>query len=131
MKGLWITLGWLFVALGVLGVFLPLLPTTPFLLLAAFAFDRGSERMHRWLLGHATLGPPIRQWQEQRSISRRAKIYATLSLAGVFGLSLAMQVPRWALVAQLSILLLVGVVLWTRPETPIALSTERETGKPA
>jgi hypothetical protein len=42
-----------------------------------------------------------------------------------------MQVPRWALVAQLSILLLVGVVLWTRPETPIALSTERETGKPA
>jgi hypothetical protein len=58
MKYIWIGLGWLFVLLGVAGIVLPLLPTTPYLLLAAICFSRGSQRMHDWLVNHPTLGPP-------------------------------------------------------------------------
>ena len=63
-------------ALGVIGIFVPLLPTTPFLLLASACFLRGSERMHRWLLSHGRLGAYIRAFEEGRGIPRRAKIVA-------------------------------------------------------
>lgn len=68
------------VALGVLGLFLPLLPTTPFLLLAAFCFSRGSVRLHRWLLGHPTMGPIIRDWNERRVIRPRVKVLAAITV---------------------------------------------------
>lgn len=68
--------GWLAVALGVLGIFLPLLPTTPFLLLAAACFARSSERFYQWLVGHPYLGPWFRDYLEGRGIPRKGKIYA-------------------------------------------------------
>jgi uncharacterized membrane protein YbaN (DUF454 family) len=68
------------VGLGFLGLFLPLLPTTPFLLLAAFCFSRGSEGMHHWLLSHHTMGPIIRDWNEHRVIRPRIKWAATATL---------------------------------------------------
>jgi len=116
MRFLWIAFGWLSVGLGVAGVFLPLLPTTPFLLLAAFAFSRGSERLHRWLLEHPQLGPPIVNWQNNGAITRRIKIYATCSIAAIFALSLWLGVAWWALALQGTILVFVTVFLWTRPE---------------
>lgn len=63
-------------ALGLLGIFLPLLPTTPFLLLAAFCYLRGSPRLHAWLLGHAVLGPYIRDFQSGQGIPLRSKLIA-------------------------------------------------------
>ena len=111
-------MGWASVGLGVLGAFLPLLPTTPFLLLAAFAFSRGSDHLHEWLINHDTFGPPIVNWQRHRAISRRAKIYATLSIALIFTLSLVVNVPAWALPAQAAVLTVVLVMLWTRNEGP-------------
>ena len=113
---LWIGLGCFSVALGVAGAFLPLLPTTPFMLLAAFAFSRGSERLHRWLLEHETWGPLIINWQKNRAISRRVKVYATLSMFLLVGITLAIGVPWWALTTQLVVLSFVTLFIWTRKE---------------
>jgi uncharacterized membrane protein YbaN (DUF454 family) len=76
-----LALGWAALALGAIGVVLPGLPTTPFLLVAAFAFGKGSPRMRAWLIDHAHLGPPIRDWEERGAISPRAKLLA-LSMMG-------------------------------------------------
>jgi uncharacterized membrane protein YbaN (DUF454 family) len=73
------------VALAFVGIFLPLLPTTPFLLLAAFCFSRGSARLHQWLLEHRTMGPIIRDWKERRAIRPRVKGLATLSVVVLVG----------------------------------------------
>jgi hypothetical protein len=76
MKKLLIIVGFLSVGLGFLGIFLPLLPTTPLLLLAAFCFANSSERFHRWLLHNRLLGPYIRDYLEKGGVSLRAKITA-------------------------------------------------------
>lgn len=83
-------LGVLATALGLVGVFVPLLPTTPFLLLAAACFARSSRRLHDWLLGHRWFGPYIRGYREHHAITRRAKVgtltllWASLLYGGVF-----------------------------------------------
>ncbi|MAG58571.1 MAG: hypothetical protein CMJ83_19965 [Planctomycetes bacterium] len=69
-------LGVLFVAVGTVGIFLPVLPTTPFILLAAACFARGSRRAHAWLLRTRVFGPMIERWQRERTISVRAKLTA-------------------------------------------------------
>ena len=74
MKTLQTALGILALALGILGIFLPLLPTTPFLLLAASLFFRSSPKLYDRLLNHKQLGPYIRQFREQRAIPLRGKI---------------------------------------------------------
>ena len=79
LRTLLILLGSLSLALGVIGIVLPLLPTTPFLLLAAFCFLRSSHRLHQWLLRHRILGPYIDNYVNHRALSLRAKV-GTLSL---------------------------------------------------
>lgn len=76
MRLFYLAAGWAMVVLGVVGIFLPLLPTTPFLLAAAWFFSRGSPVLERWLLNHKTLGPPLRDWRARGAISRRAKMTA-------------------------------------------------------
>lgn len=95
-----LALGWAAVALGFLGVALPGLPTTPFLLVAAFAFGKGSPRMRAWLVEHAHLGPPIRDWEERGAISRKAKTLAVSMMAALFALSLILGLPLWVLIVQ-------------------------------
>ena len=77
--------GWICVSLGLLGVLLPLLPTTPFMILASICFARSSPRCHRWLLSRPHLGPAIQDWERGGAIRTRAKIWATLVLALVIG----------------------------------------------
>ena len=89
------------VALGILGIFLPLLPTTPFLLLASACFARGSDRLHRWLLGNKLFGATIRDFEQGKGIPRKAKIMAV----GLLWVSLAysmFQVPGVLLVLLLA-----------------------------
>lgn len=83
-----IGIGSLFLGLGVLGAFLPVLPTTPFLLLAAACFARSSERLHGWLLRNPVFGPSIREWDETRSIPLRAKIVAILMVIASFSFTI-------------------------------------------
>lgn len=71
-----LTIGWLSVVLGVVGIFLPVLPTTPFLLLAAGCFARSSERFYNWLVKHPKLGPWIRDYLEGNGIPLKGKVYA-------------------------------------------------------
>lgn len=78
---LWLAAGWLSLAAGFIGIFLPLLPTVPFVLLAAFCFSRGSARCERWLLGHPRFGPWIKDWRAHRSVPLRAKQLASVMMA--------------------------------------------------
>ena len=120
MRALWHLFGWTSVAAGTAGVFLPLLPTTPFLLLAAWAFARSSERAHRWLHEHPRFGPFLQAWHRHRAISRRAKAAAVASLLASVALAAAAGVPPWALALQAAVLSAVGAYLVTRPETAAA-----------
>lgn len=115
---IWRLAGATALALGVLGIVLPLLPTTPFLLLAAFCFSRGSQRLHDWLVDHAHLGPPIRDWRQHRAITPRAKRVAALSMLVVIGVSLALGAPPKMLIAQAMVLTLVAAFLFSRPSPP-------------
>ena len=78
---LWAIAGAVALVTGVVGIFVPLLPTTPFVLLAAFCFSRGSERCERWLLGHPRFGPIVRDWRARRAVPLRAKQLATAMMA--------------------------------------------------
>lgn len=108
--------GSLSIALGVLGIFLPVLPTTPFLLLAAACYVRSSESFYAWLIGHPVLSKYILAYLDGRGIPRKAKRYTLITMWLTMGLSM-LVVPLW----QVRILLLctglaVSTYIWRLPE---------------
>lgn len=118
MRAIWFVVGAVALSLGMLGVFLPLLPTTPFILLAAYAFARSSERWHNWLIQHRVFGPMIENWRQHGAISRRAKITAVISIVLIFGLSVVMKVSSTVLIIQGLVLTCVTVFVLSRPLPP-------------
>lgn len=84
----WLALGWTCVALGFAGVVLPILPTTPFLILAAFAFSKSSPRLRQWLVDHQIFGGPIRDWEDKGAIRPRYKAMACTAMALVLLVSI-------------------------------------------
>ena len=108
------------VVLGVIGIFVPVLPTVPFLLLAAWAASRSSPRLHHWLMNHGRFGRPLRDWDAYGVVSRRAKWAATLMMT-FSGLALLVIAPaRWlpAVAAGVACMAAVAWWLWKRPERP-------------
>lgn len=110
-------LGWTMVGIGIAGIFLPLLPTTPFLLLAAWLFSRASPRLEQWLFDHPLFGQALRDWRQSGAISRRAKI-AALMLMGLGLVLLWWRQEPSPLVAGAvtAIVLACGLFIASRPE---------------
>ncbi len=114
----WLTIGFFSLALGGAGVLLPLLPTTPFVLVAAFAFAKSSNRLHRWLIEHNVFGPLIENWRRDGAISRPTKIVSVLSMVAIFIVSLLLSVPTHVIVIQAVVLGACAVFVLTRPLPP-------------
>ncbi|WP_284615183.1 YbaN family protein [Aquabacterium humicola] len=119
-RWLWLIAGWMCLLTGIVGIFLPLLPTTPFVLLAAYCFSRGSARWEAWLLHHPRFGPLVRDWRLHHAVPLRAKQFATVMMVigstwGAFMLPLRLA---WLPAACC---LAVGTWLWRLP-------TRRATG---
>ncbi|WP_306114154.1 MULTISPECIES: YbaN family protein [unclassified Roseovarius] len=115
MRLFWAILGVLSLGLGVIGIALPLLPTVPFILLAAFCFARSSERLHAWLMAHRRFGPMIDDWNERGAISLPVKRLSTLSILAVFAISVFMGLRPMILGIQAITLGCVALFIWTRP----------------
>lgn len=114
-RHLWLALGWVSVALGVIGIALPIMPTVPFLILAAFAFAKSSPALEAKLLSHPVYGPHIRNWRDRRAITRRAKWMATAAFAASIGFgTLTLHWP-WVLLPPVIAVISLSW-LWTRNE---------------
>ena len=90
-----VILGTLFVITGIVGIFLPLLPTTPFMLLAAACYAKSSRRFYNWMMNNKVMGPIIREWRQYRAIPKRAKIIAMFLLVITFGISILVAPIMW------------------------------------
>ncbi|WP_312207309.1 YbaN family protein [Pseudomonas kuykendallii] len=116
LRWLWLALAHASLGLALLGVFLPGLPTTEFVLLAAWAASRSSPRLSRWLENHRLLGPTLRDWRNGGVIARRRKWLASLSMALAFAV-LTTTLRHWPSLLCIGLGMLCGVIwIWSRPE---------------
>lgn len=124
----WFALGWIAVALAAAGAVLPLLPTTPFLLVAVWAFGKSSERWRRWVYAQPHFGPLIVAWERHGAIPRWAKVLAISMMAASFlGLTLSDRLPWWGLGLVGVTLACVGIFIVTRPSRGPEQETEEAT----
>jgi hypothetical protein len=131
LRPLLVVLGTLSVALGVIGAFVPLLPTTPFLLIAAWCYARSSQRFLRWLLGNRWFGRYLRDYREGRGVPAREKAIAIILLWLTIGLTTAFAVRSWWWRGTLwAIAIGTTIHLWTvgtRRRETVEAERERET----
>ncbi|WP_305804271.1 YbaN family protein [Stenotrophomonas sp. YIM B06876] len=116
----WWLLAYASLGIGIVGIFVPGLPTTVFILVSAWAASHGSERLHRWLLAHRQFGPMIADWQAHGAVSRKAKWMATATMllcAAVMLWCVPLAWLKWLSIASMAT---VAIWLWSRPLPPAA-----------
>ena len=113
---LWRFIGLVALLLGLIGLFLPVVPTVPFMLLAAWAGSRGWPALDQFLLSHEHFGPPIRNWRETGAISRSAKIVATMMFCGSIAMVWLFPLHQHLQTALTIFMLCVVAWMWTRPD---------------
>ena len=117
----YVALGWFFFGVGIVGLALPILPTTPFMLLALWAFSRGSERFHRWLYHHRIFGPPLQRFRRDRAVPRWVKAVALSSMtASLLVVALAIRPPWYGVAAMAAVVLGSALYLARFPSRPPA-----------
>lgn len=126
----YLSAGWTCLVLGAAGIFLPVLPTTPFVLLAAWCFSRSSERLHRRLVEHPRLGPPIRDWEAHGVIRTRSKLVATAVIVPLVGyMVLGSGASAWT--RALTVILAIGglTFVWSRRSRPTRAAVPEDDGR--
>ena len=116
MRYLWLSMGWLTLTLGTIGIFLPVLPTVPFLLLAVWAFARSSPRLGARIMRHPRFGPPIRAWRKRGVIGRNAKIWAVAGMTAGVAWAVWLGLDMRFIAVQVLACTAIAVWLVTRPE---------------
>ena len=112
----WLALGFICVGLGIIGAFLPLMPTTIFLILAAGCFARSSPRLESWLLSHPRHGPVLRAWRAEGAIPKKGKIAASIGMSIGYGVFwLGARPGLWLASAVAASILACAAWIWSRP----------------
>lgn len=119
-RGLWLTAGLLLVGVGMVGIFVPLLPTTDFMLLALPCFARSSPRLEAWLLAHPRFGPGLRAWRNERAISRGAKAMACIGMLVGYSLFWMHARPGWGWSLGIAAFMLFWLIWVVRRPEPTA-----------
>lgn len=118
MKICYFILAWVFFALGAIGVVLPVLPTTPFMILALWAFAKSSKRFHNWLYRHRLFGPPLQKWEEHRVIPLSAKILSISMMTASFAYIVFFRELNIYIILFTAIVMLYGMwFILTKPST--------------
>lgn len=120
-------IGWFFVVLGGIGIILPVLPTTPFLLISLWAFSASSPRLHQWLYTHPRFGPWLVAWSRHHVIPVKAKILAVTMMTGSWVYVTFSVAESWALPTMLGVIMTtVFAYILTKPSTVPADNSENE-----
>lgn len=118
-KPLYLSCGIICVLLGAIGVVLPLLPTTPFIILAAYCFSKSSDKLHQMLLNHRLFGQMIRDWETYGVIPLKVKILSTSMMLLMVSYPLLFKpMPWWGIAGALSVVAVALVYIWSRPSVP-------------
>lgn len=118
LRWVFLLLGFVFFALGIIGVLLPVMPTAPFVLLAAACWARGSKRFYQWLINHKYFGKYVRDWEERRAVPRKGKWFACLGMSASSAM-LFFQLPDeyiWIAGVVAITCTAVGIYLWRLPD---------------
>ncbi len=119
MKYIYFVLGWLFFSLGVVGIFLPVLPTTPFMILALWFFSKSSEKFHHWLYHHRLFGPSLKLWDNYRVIPLFAKIVALGFMAiSMSFMAVSSSIDNWFKVMAGVFMLSAAIYILGKPSKP-------------
>lgn len=125
-RHLYLFAGFVALLLGAIGVVLPLLPTTPFVLVAAFFFSKGSEKMHQWLLNQKNFGPMIRAWEKYRVIPYKAKLVSTVMMLTMISYPLFFRpFALWLKVLVVFTIFYAMWFVWSHRSEPLYKSVDR------